>query len=95
MMSGHLINIVELAFGIGLKDIIAFLTIHLLTVLLGIKDNFHRDNVKSLAFATLYEMGALFARKRHRFPIVYKMRHYVLRLSNRKNTKLLDNETKK
>ena len=86
MMSSHLIDIVELAFGISLKDIIAFLTVHLLTVLLGIKDDFNRDNVKSLAFAPLYEMGALFARKWHRFPMVYKMRHYVFRLSNRKNT---------
>ena len=75
MMSGHLIDIVELAFGIGLKDIITFLAVHLLAVLLGIKDDFNRDNVKILAFAPFYEMGALFARKWHRFPMVYKMMH--------------------
>lgn len=86
MMSGNLINIGELAFNLGLKNIIAFLPVHLLAVLLSIKDDFNRDNVKSLATAPFYEMGTLLALKRHRFPIVYKMRHYVLTLSNRKNT---------
>ena len=77
MMSSHLIDIVELAFGIGLKDIVAFLTVHLLAVSLGIKDDFHRDGVKCLALAPPYKVGALLARKRHRSPMVYKMRHIV------------------
>lgn len=77
MMSGNLINIGELAFNLGLKNIIAFLPVHLLAVLLSIKDDFNRDNVKCLAFAPFYEMGALFARKWHWFPMVYKMRHLM------------------
>ena len=77
MMSGDLINIDELAFNRRLKNIIAFLPVHLLAVLLGIKDDFNGNGVKSLASAPLYEMGALLALERHRFPIVYKMRHYV------------------
>ena len=77
MMSGDLINISELAFNLGRKNIIAFLTVHLLAVFLSIKDDFNRNGVKSLASAPFYEMGALLALKRHRFSIVYKMRHYV------------------
>lgn len=77
MMSGDFINIVELAFNLRLKNIITFLTVHLYAMFLSIKDDFNRNGVKSLASAPFYEMGALLALKRHRFPIVYKMRHYV------------------
>lgn len=79
MKSSYLINIVELAFNLRLKDIVAFLSIHLLAVFLGIKDDFNRDGVKSLAFAPFNKMGTLLALKRHRFSIVYKMRHFIYR----------------
>lgn len=78
MISVYLINIGVLAFYNSLKDIIAFLPVYLLTVSLSVKDDFHRDGVKGLTFAPFYEMGTLFARERHRFPIFYKMRHFVM-----------------
>lgn len=41
--------------------------------------NTNRDKVKSLATERIIwiHVDAIFACKRHRFPIVYKMRHYV------------------
>lgn len=86
MMSGYFVNIGELAFSLSLKNIIAFLPAHLLAVFFSIKDDFNRNGIKCFAFAPFYEIGALLALKRHRFPIVNKMWHYVLVLSNRKNT---------
>lgn len=80
MMSGYLINIGELAFSLGLKNIVAFLPVYLLAVFFSIKDDFNRDGVKSLAFAPFNKMGTLLALKRHRFSIVYKMRHFVLQI---------------
>lgn len=78
MISVYLINIDVLAFCNSLKDIIALLSVYLLAVSFSVKDDFNRNSVKGLAFAPFYEMGALFARERHRFPIFYKMRHFVM-----------------
>lgn len=67
-----------MAFCNSLKNIIAFLAVYLLAVSFSVKDDFNRNDVKGLAFAPLYKMGTLFARERHRFPIFYKMRHFVM-----------------
>lgn len=95
-MSANLINIDEQAFLFRHKNIISFLAVHYRAVLLGIKNNLNRYDVKCLAFTPAYEVCALFTGKWYRSLIIYKVMHYAFfMISGRKNTTISENTQKK